>query len=440
MDSHKLTRRSGFTLIELLAVISVITLMMTLLVRASYRFVVEAREAATAATITKASGLIQDRARAFQEFDLTDAAIEAQNAWNAANSASWYNCYSWVTVNSTTKFTLFDVDDGIKSTALAQVLVRKTRFKKAFPQAFVEMDSAQLARLFPTAAGALPTSLPSTYNARFESGIMLYAILMKGETFGAPTPGDDTFTGAEIKISAETGNLPCLVDAWGEPLRFYRWPTRLIRCGEQDFDGDGANDDINQNLVQDLPGWVDVAPPSPPGYPVPTFSPAIRPNATYKASTPASILISNLPPYNNTGAPTTYVFGPDGASGTSGATAPMNYLGFPDTDDPEPLNTDPDDPSLRLSSWLFDNNLNSSQQGRRRGYFVSDFHDFYTYHTPLIVSAGPDRQLGLYEPSDFTSTAGYLAAPKFGPGTSGPALLQFLFDNITNLNQRAGGR
>ena len=304
MDSIRLNRRSGFTLLELLAVIGLAVLMASLLVGASFRFVGNSREAATAATITKVSGIIQDRVRAFQEFDFTDAASAAANSWNVANAAaSLYNNASWL--SSTAAFVPgSDPIDPIIP-ALAQVLLRKTRFKKAFPQAFAELDPAQTARLFPTVTpSSLPSSLPTTYVPKYEPGILLYAVLMKGETFGAPTPSDDAFNGAEVKIAPETGNLPCLVDAWGEPLRFYRWPTRLIRCGELDFDGNGTYDDYNSNRTQDPAGWVDTA--------TPTFSPAIRPNAAFRASTPASLLMSNLPPYNNVGG-TNYAMGADGA-------------------------------------------------------------------------------------------------------------------------------
>ncbi len=431
--------RTGFTLIELLVVMTIIALMLSLLVGASFRFVVGAREAATAATILKASGIIQDRIRAFREFDFSDSAIAAANSWNAVNFG-----------------------DKI-STGLAEILVRKTRFKKAFPQAFSELDSSQILKLFPSANGVLPSTSP--YDSKYESGIVLYAVMTKGETFGAATPSEDAFTGSEVKRSPETGNLPCLIDAWGEPIRFYRWPTRLIRCGEQDFDGDGNFEDYNGNGFQDPAGSgtpVEVPRTIPPAAPAPLSSPpAIRPDLTYPGPTPASLLMT-LPPFERT---SYFALGLDGKPGAAGVNDDnigiiddpnKTEIGWPATDDPESMNVDPDDPSFKLSDWLFDNQIPAGIN--RTNSFVfgtvdnnhplanrDSYHDFYTFHAPLIVSAGADKKLGLYEPTDVPNKAnpqsvnkGYLAAPILTPTPH--ESLQVLFDNITNLNQRSRGK
>ncbi len=421
MSRNTKNRRAGFTMIELLAAIAVIALMMALLTAASYRFIVSAREAATAATISKANGIIQDRVRAFHEFDFSDVGVIAAANWNAVNPGDQ------------------------QSAKLAEIGFRKSRFKKAFPQSFVELDASQVKRLFPTFPLSPPTYplpiplLPAPYNPKYESGIILYAMLVRGESFGAPSPGDDVFTGAEVRTSPETGGMPCLVDAWGEPIRFYRWPTRLIRCGEQNFSGasgSSAFDDLNNNGIKEPPGWVEGSGSNPS-----TFSPAIRPNSLFPGPTPASLLISNLPPYDPA---SPFSKGPDGQPGLSGGSPPFSFFGAPDTDDPESLNIDPDDSTSQLYSFLFDNNLTASQQAARRSGFVG-LHDFFTFHTPLIVSAGPDKQLGLFEPTDVpvgspaaSANFGYLAAPILTPNPN--KSLQVLFDNITNLNQRAGGK
>lgn len=443
-----MSRRRAFTIIELLSVIAVVCLMTALLAGASYRFVASARESATRTTILKVSGIIDDRVRAFREFDFAEAGERNTIAWNTSRkgslfSGSFNNMYSWV--DSTKTFNAPTPADpttpppnGYISFVMSEILTRKARFKQAFPQSFAEMNSAQKTRFFGTAT--IPPG--DSYNPKFESGIVLYAVVTKGETFGSVSPGEDEFASVEIRNDGSTGNLPCLVDAWGEPLRFYRWPTRLIRCGEQDFGGTGGFVDYNNNTIQDPPGWVD------PGTGNSSFSPAIRPNVFSSAPTPASLLISGLPVYNNKGASPVFTTGIDGQPGfggyTSGAppynTPPWNYLGMPDTDDPEPLNIDPDDASLQLSRWLFDDTIPLADQKLRRTNFVTDFHDFYTYHTPLIVSAGPDKQLGLFDPTDNSSTRGDLAAPLFPASASGSALVAALFDNLTNRNHQAGGR
>ena len=70
--------------------------------------------------------------------------------------------------------------------------------------------------------------------ATYESSALLYLSIMQGETFGSPQVDDDSFTANEVQsISITIGgnpiNLRYFVDAWGQPLRFYRSPTSLFR-------------------------------------------------------------------------------------------------------------------------------------------------------------------------------------------------------------------
>ena len=418
--------RSGFTMIELLIVIMVIVILMSLLVSAAFSFIVNAREAATATTISKVNGLLQDRIRSFRQYDFSDSAIRLRDAWNTNNPSGL-----------------------VMTPELAEVLLRKPRFRQAFPQSFTDADRT---RLFPGVAFTSVAGPPITYSLtspvtgylpKYECGIVLYAFLTNGESFGAPSPADDAFSGSEVRIGPETNNLPCLVDAWGEPLRFYRWPTRLIRCGEQDFDGNGTYDDINQSGSQDSARGITASTSG--SNSVLAVGAAISPYATYSGPTPVSLLISNLPPYDRT---SSYALGADGYPGVAtvdddnaNGVDDLGETGWPESDDPEPLNTDPDDPTFRLTTWLNDTTLTAALLTARRNGFVAEGHDFYTFHTPLIVSSGPDKLLGLYEPSD-TTNFGHLASPlpAAAPLTYANSTMRYLMDNITNLNQRTGGK
>tara|TARA_R110002049_G_scaffold308957_2_gene515179 strand:- start:9229 stop:10311 length:1083 start_codon:yes stop_codon:yes gene_type:complete len=159
------------------------------------------------------------------------------------------------------------------------------------------------------------------------------------------------------------------IDGWGRPLRFYHWPSRLFRPY-------GAGGAIRRDV--------------------------------------AGAFFSGLPPV-----PTS-------------------------SSERDPLEVDADDPLGRLA------NENSRSNGLVQTLFNDSASYYYdttalpslfpceygvldTYSLPLIVSAGEDGILGLYEPHDFTNN-GVLAQPTAVPPVEG------VFDNITNHNQRAGGR
>ena len=74
------------------------------------------------------------------------------------------------------------------------------------------------------------------------------------------------------------------------------------------------------------------------------------------------------------------------------------------------------------------------------------YHTPDTYHTPLIVSAGVDGELGLREPSETVPASGiygnlaqYAETTASSP-TPSAAVVDRLFDNVTNRNRRAGAR
>ncbi|MFZ9090047.1 MAG: hypothetical protein ACO3FE_08145, partial [Planctomycetaceae bacterium] len=113
------------------------------------------------------------------------------------------------------------------------------------------------------------------------------------------------------------------------------------------------------------------------------------------------------------------------------------------------LLTDPDDPVGRLYAEL--ERLNGAD-GRPRlaiEFNEANYHTPETYHTPLIVSPGPDGDIGLLEPvltDASTNTYGNLAsipdvdADGDFDADDHLAIRDVLLDNITNRNRRAGGR
>ena len=401
------SNRRAFTMVELMMVIGVIALMLSLLVGASYKFILGSREAATATTVTKVNQLLQDRLAGFRHMDFTDAAQQFQTSWNS----------TYIPVNNS----------NFISMPLAEVLVRKIRMKRSFPQNATEAFVSDPVRY---ASLSVLTSPPLGYVSKYESGIVLYALLVNGETFGTPSVGEDAFSSSEVRASTETANLPCLVDSWGEPLRFYRWPTRLIRPL-----GLGATT-IDRTFAPLLMRSIGSISQSANG----GFGADGKPGAAGIDDDQDGTVdnASELGWYGSDDIPNR---GPDNGWGVMGA-GPQGAVG---SDDYEPLNVDSDDPMLLLLNFLNTNtivNATSFEQGNSNaGKFWPMLHTPFTYHPMLVVSAGPDRQLGLFEPTDLTTvTFGYLAAPDLSPTPSPATTVQFISDNITNLNLSSSGK
>lgn len=108
------------------------------------------------------------------------------------------------------------------------------------------------------------------------------------------------------------------------------------------------------------------------------------------------------------------------------------------------LNRDPDDP---LQQLLFLGKPDAKGNPTYDPSFELAFHTPVTWHVVLFVSAGPDRLLGIYEPTD-TANLGQLAQPKplklldplrpqLGYDPDGPPALD---DNVYSICVLKGGR
>jgi len=286
----------GFTLIEMLVVIGVITLLMAALVPVIAGMITTARLKATQATIKMLHEMLDSRMEAF------DRAFEpgGKNKFKSQIDALSLQGYTPVE---------------------AEIRVRKQMMVEYFPQRFIETgfydNNTELTE-------------PAGHKSVTESAECLYYIIFQGKTLDAEPADEDRMKNA-IKDTDRDGLME-FVDAWGNPLRFYRWPTRLVRPGT--------------------------------------------------AASPAS---------------------PSDAINTS-----ITNLMLPGIST-EMLKQDPDDILNRLhnaSPWNGDAaafEYNSSSP-------TLSFHTVSTFNRFIIVSAGPDGVLGLYEPHD-TVNYGHLARP-----------------------------
>ncbi len=298
--------RRAFTMIELMVVIGIIAFLMAIGIT-SYGYVItNAREAATRTTLKLITENLAQRREAFKK-QITEQDRAAGNG--VPRYAIGFS--------------------GGKE--VAKILGKKTLFRKYFPQIYAD---------FPTVPSALAGNTPSAA----DSSELLYYFLTEGtKGLGVQSVDMDGLSSDQIKDTDGDG-IKEIVDGWGNPLRFYRWPTRLLRPN-------GTSIDLTKG---------------------------------------AKFLIRSIPAESN---------------------------------------VDPDDPLGAIESR---GNIDSSFIPA----FEANYHNYNTYHTPLVLSAGADGQLGLYEPSDKTNF-GHLARP-ITPFTA--AVKDVLIDNISNLNTSGGGK
>ena len=249
---HRLRRAGlGFTMIELLVVISIIVLLAALVLGTLGGMIVGARGAATKATVEKLSGLIDERRRSLgRHLDDLGRQVEkytTQELWNKRNP------------NGGTYFQYSSSD-----IQLAKILAKKDYIREALPQRFadvavsvsVDYDNSdpmnpKYVRNWTFLRADAPTTQTLADPNGTESAEALYYALT-----GEPIPnvsivtatgtvvtananyrisipglsplGTDLFSGGEVGDTDGDGRMEFL-DGWGQPLRFYRWPTRLLR-------------------------------------------------------------------------------------------------------------------------------------------------------------------------------------------------------------------
>ncbi len=195
--------RSGFTLLEVLIVVSIIVTLAAFLTMTIGRSITQAREVATRTTLLKIYGMLQQRLEAFRTLmDTPQKQGEVKGRIPTKKQEMR--------------------DQGIKglNDKMLQLMIYKDYYRNGFPQ--TGADNLSLTT----------TGQPFAGNAadRLESSEMLYWILTQADTFGVPAVDSSEFSSSELADADNDGRLE-IVDAWGQPLRFYRWPTRLIRPG-----------------------------------------------------------------------------------------------------------------------------------------------------------------------------------------------------------------
>lgn len=382
-------KRSGFTLIEILIVMLIVGILFGLAFAVYGQSVASAREAATRSTILYIHRAVMARSESFARHNVKAEATTLKAQYDSGGNPSPRHEIP---------------------TEIARLLVSKNRFRAAFPQRLEDLfgidgvpgtvDDSLIWAIWKRTCNANGLAVtdsnirPTGHRMDRENCELLYLFLREGHYFG-----DNAFESGQInpRHLTETrldtngdgtadiaGNgLPEIVDDWGNPIRFYNWPTRLIRPG-----GSGAP--IDQSVFSLSAGqFLTLIPPP---------------------STP-----SPFPLVDNS------------------VTPPVGYY-------EHPINNDPDDALGSLSAAQSSTGLlASSFYLNRRGTSVlcpafneQNYHTLDTYHAPLVISAGSDGRLGLVEPTEGTSPEKRNGEPL---AQSDPSRLDELMDNVTVTRQ-----
>lgn len=438
--------RGGFTLIELMIVVTIIGILASAIGVTIVNMGESAREAQTLATLNKVDGLISAR---------------RQGVVRATRSVSFRRLVRELhrAIDTGSRRPEVPYIPGFSKSA-TEILAIKLSMRAAFPQFLGEVidptDSGGTRVVDRIINDADLTFDNAKHTPDTESSEVLYYALTSMEVYGFPPVSTDSFSTNEVQDTDGDGLLE-FVDGWRQPLRFYRSPTRLIKpygaLGPDNVPGNPGNDDAAlENAAGNTPLAESL---SEMGYRHPTsgvYSDDLLIRNEWRQF--AALFISGLP---------------------RAPSLPGQY---------DTLNEDPDDPyGLLVQQFSI---LNARSPGSSNSVMTVQafanlelglFPTFDTFHTPLVVSAGPDGQLGILEPfptedrdGDGTLDAGedlngngqidlfgHLAIPELNvqpndipgdppsprsPAPSAPYITTAAFeaaaDNITNLNRAAG--
>lgn len=357
--------RGGFSLIELLVVMTIIAIVTAFLLGGGLGAFGAGRIAATRATISKIDSILSERMDQLRKDPLRGPTNELMQRWAAASPPNSYPL----------------------SEKNAEAIARKIAFRSAFPQRLEDCfgadstigggdDSPILTTWLSKTGGVLR---PPGHQTKNESAKLLYLIIQTGlktEITDSVNPRHIAY----LDPSDKSMELPAIVDDWGNPLRFYGWPTRLVRPAGPP---NGITQSVFNMTAKPLLGLEIPATPSPIPYPA--------------TGNTAGQLTVCQDPFDPKQSYATF------AASTTIDTAPFNLASM----------------TYNAVTGLF------SVTGQRTcpPLDINQFYDPYTYHAPLIMSAGEDGEFGLELPT------------VAGPGRLGLPLAnseELIADNLTN--------
>lgn len=316
--------RGGFSLIEILVALTIMAICMALLLAFLGTTGSAAREASTRATLKKLDSLLQTRCR-----QIVDSFSDQERKLGSVKN-------EWTDI----RYAAATYLGGSEPAAAKRALAKMNRYKGALPQSMSDVMGP---------AGWLSSGdtnpRQAAWSACTDPNELLYQILTYGGGAGADSQVKDSINPRHVRylnVDPVTGNplnelRAVFLDDWGNPLRFYVSPTRLIR-------------------------------PDGPYQPVTS--------AQYSL---AKTLIPSLPPLPAGPYDFTSLFNQD----------PLDPRGALRAASPFPSVSPPTPPPP--ADRYFYSPVAS---------FESNYHTPDTYFVSLIVSAGQDEELGMHEPNE----------------------------------------
>lgn len=114
------------------------------------------------------------------------------------------------------------IDNAASSMRAKHGLARKEIERMLFPQTWEEADIL----LAMVGRDAIPTDPDSRWE---NAEVFYFAMGVTHGTVNGAIPEDVGETLADHTADPDHNGRPCYIDGWGNPIRFYRWPCRLLR-------------------------------------------------------------------------------------------------------------------------------------------------------------------------------------------------------------------
>jgi prepilin-type N-terminal cleavage/methylation domain-containing protein len=229
-------RRSAFTLVELLVVIAILALLTALTVGAVMRVAGTAQSKASKTAVSLVSDVLQKQWKGLVDRAKDEpipTAIHDKIKTNLAGS-------------------------DVEAEKRVRVIYIKLKLKQTFPQTFSEIlspgpyDLTPLNEYKQQLADWGVNAAPATPAAYESAACLLMALrLGKGDTTGV---NQDQLN----KYAARFGQVEALVDGWGTPLAYCRWP---VNCAQLNPNGatTGNNDKEDPSGLLTANNWLTTA-------------------------------------------------------------------------------------------------------------------------------------------------------------------------------------